>query len=194
MHYKYHLTIWQWTSMERWTPIEYTHFQNLLGGVSWDITPYIATLYFVFNVFQIKDLHRAVSLFYFVMRHNMKKIIEAGCFRVLIREGITAEFYWQKAKQLNLSNMYQICLLIYIQYLPLLKLLQDNPALDVQKSWQTVHPEEMTMWFATEFQQLSCNTINKTKAILYNNKPILMKIQKLDKWEKEVYWPVQDLT
>jgi len=72
--------------------------------------------------------------------------------------------------------MYQICLLIYIQYLPLLKLLQDNPALDVQKSWQTVHPEEMTMLFATEFQQLSCDTINKKKAILYNNKPILMKI------------------
>jgi len=72
--------------------------------------------------------------------------------------------------------MYPICLQIYTQYLPLLKLLQDNPAPDVQKSWQTVHLAEMTMRFATEFQQLSCNTINKTKAILYNIKPILMKI------------------
>lgn len=67
-------------------------------------------------------------------------------------------------------------MLIYTQYLPLLKLLQDNPALDVQKCWQTVHPAEMTMRFATEFQQLSCNTINKMKPILYNNKPILIKI------------------
>jgi hypothetical protein len=71
--------------------------------------------------------------------------------------------------------MYPICLLIYTQYLPLLKLLQDSPSLDVLKSWKIVHQEEMTIRFATEFQQLSCNTINKMKAILYNNKPILMK-------------------
>jgi surfactin synthase thioesterase subunit len=36
--------------------------------------------------------------------------------------------------------------------------------------------EEMTTRFATEIQQLSCNTTNKIKAILHNNKPILMKI------------------
>jgi hypothetical protein len=55
-------------------------------------------------------------------------------------------------------------------------LLQENPSLDVQKGWKTVHPEEMTTRFASEFQQLSCNTINKTEAIFYNSKPTLMKI------------------